>query len=288
MFSKLNLRTKSILLLIMTAVLWSSGGLLIKSVKWNPIAIAGMRSAISALIIFLYLKKPTITWSKIQIGAAIAYSATVILFISANKMTTAANTILLQFTAPIYVAIFAAFFLKEKTRTSDWITVFTVITGMALFFFDKLDITGFWGNILAAFSGVSFAAFTIFMRMQKDGSPLESVLLGNILTAIIGLPFMFQSSPGTNGWLFLSLLGIIQLGIPYILYSIAIKHLTALETVLITVIEPILNPIWVLMLLNETPGLWALIGGLIVIAAITTRQIRSGLIARTNRKKVAG
>jgi len=233
MYKKLNKRSKAILLLIITATLWSTGGLLIKSVNWNPLAIAGTRSAISAMVLYLYIRKPNFTWSKSQLGAALAYAATVILFVSANKMTTAANTILLQ-----YIAIFATIFLKEKTRVIDWISVLIVFGGMTLFFVDKLDITGFWGNILAALSGVSFAFFTIFMRMQKNGSPLESVLLGNIITAIIGLPFIFSSNPSTSGWMFLILLGTIQLSIPYILYSKAIKELTALETVLITVIEP--------------------------------------------------
>ena len=277
-----NTRSKSILLLIITAALWSLGGLLIKLVNWNPIAIAGMRSAISAVILYVYLKRPIFTWSKSQIGAALAYVATVLLFVSANKMTTAANTILLQFTAPVYVAIFSAVFLKEKTKLIDWLSIFLVIGGMTLFFIEKLDITGFWGNIIAALSGVSFAFFTIFMHMQKNGSPLESVLLGNIITAIIGLPFMLQSNPGGSGWLYLSLLGVIQLGIPYILYSKAIKYLSALETVLITIIEPILNPIWVLLLLNETPGSWSLLGGFIVIFGITIRHIMNNLSKKQN------
>ncbi len=288
MHINLSNRSKAILLLIVTATLWSTGGLLIKSVNWNPLAIAGMRSAISALVLYLYVKKPNFTWSKSQIGAALTYAATVILFVSANKMTTAANSILLQFTAPIYVAIFAAIFLKEKTRVIDWISVIIVFGGMTLFFVDKLDITGFWGNILAALSGVSFAFFTIFMRMQKNGSPLESVLLGNIITAIIGLPFVFSSSPGTTGWLFLVLLGTVQLSIPYILYSTAIKELTALETVLITVIEPILNPIWVLLLLNEVPGTWSIVGGIIVILTIIIRYIIINISkkARLQQKKI--
>lgn len=273
MYKILNTKSKSIILLIITATLWSIGGILIKLINWNPIAIAGMRSLISAIILYIYLRKPKFTWSKSQFGAALAYAATVLLFVSANKMTTAANAILLQFSAPIYVASFAAIFLKEKTRLFDWICVITVIGGMTLFFFDKLDAAGFWGNIIAALSGVSFAFFTIFMRMQKDNSPLESVLLGNIITAIIGIPFTLQASPGTSGWLYLTLLGVIQLGIPYILYSKAIKHLPALETILITVLEPILNPIWVLLLLNESPGPWSIAGGFIVILAITIRHL---------------
>jgi len=185
----------------------------------------------------------------------------------------AANAILLQFTAPIYVAFLAAWLLKEKTRLYDWLTVFVVIGGMGLFFLDNLSMQGVWGNLIAAASGVTFALFTVFMRMQKDGSPLESVLLGNILTALIGLPFLSLAMPTSNGWLLLVGLGVVQLGIPYILFSRAIKHATALEAILIPIIEPLLNPLWVFLILGETPGMFALAGGVIVMAAVTTRCV---------------
>ncbi len=280
-----NENSYSILLLVMAAMMWSIGGLLIKLVDWNPLAIAGMRSAIASIVLLFFLKKPKLTWSKVQIGAAIAYVGTVILFVSANKMTTAANAILLQFTAPIYVALFSSWLLKEIIRIFDWIIIIVVMGGMSLFFFDHLSVTGMWGNIVAIGSGVCFAFFTIFMRMQKDGSPLESVFLGNVLTAIIGLPFMFKGGgPDTSGWLGLLLLGVVQLGIPYILYSRAIKYVTALEAILIPIIEPLLNPIWVFLLLDETPGIWAFTGGLIVLAAITIRCIISVREARNNRR----
>lgn len=275
-------RPRAILLLVVTAVLWSLGGILIKSVELNPLAIAGMRSAIAAVILLIALKKPKLNFSGPQIGAAFAYVGTVVLFVTANKMTTAANAILIQYTAPIYVAIFGALILKEKTRLFDWIIVLVVIGGMALFFFDHLSANGVIGNIVAAFSGVSFAFFTIFMRMQKDGSPLESVFLGNILTALIGLPFMFKSIPTTGDWKNLLLLGILQLGIPYILYSRAIKHVTALEAILIPVLEPILNPVWVFLMLGEAPSHIALLGGVIVIMAVTVRCVAPILMNRNS------
>lgn len=275
-------RAKSIVLLVITAILWSSGGILIKVIDWNPLAIAGLRSAIAAAVLLIVLKRPKINWSFPQVGAALAYAAMVILFVSANKMTTAANAILLQFTAPIYVALLGAWFLKEKTKLMDWITIFFVFCGMALFFLDNLSTSGFLGNILAMISGVCFALFTIFMRMQKDGSPLESVFLGNVLTAIIGIPFMFQSAPNKAGWVSLVLLGVIQLGIPYILYSKAIKHVTAIEAILIPVIEPILNPVWVFLMMGEAPAKWAIFGGCVVITAVTIRCVLLTVQARKN------
>jgi len=266
-------RTKAIVLLVITAILWSLGGVLIKSIKLNPVAIAGIRSAIAAVVLLIVIKKPKITWSFPQIGAALAYSGTVILFVMANKTTTAANAILLQYTAPIYVALFGAWFLKEKTKIFDWVIILIVLGGMALFFLDHLTTSGILGNILAAASGVCFGFLAIFMRMQKDGSPLESVLLGNILTAVIGIPFMFNSALTAEGWSMLLIMGVVQLGIPYILYSMAIKHVTALEAILIPIIEPILNPVWVFLMLGEVPGTWAIIGGIIVVAAVTLRCV---------------
>lgn len=268
-------RPKAILYLAITAILWSLGGLLIKSVNSSPLAIAGVRSGISSLIILMAIGKPKFNWSFSQIGAAICYSALVLLFVAANKNTTAANAILIQYTAPIYVALLGAWLLKEKVKLLDWVTIVLAIGGMLLFFLDDISMEGVFGNILAAASGLAFAMFTIFMRMQKDGSPIESVLLGNILTAIIGVPFVFGGMPDEKGWLFLVVLGVVQLGLPYILYSKAIKHVTALEATLIPIIEPILNPVWVFLVLGETPGKWAIIGGVIVIVVVTGRCLIS-------------
>jgi drug/metabolite transporter (DMT)-like permease len=261
------------LLLAATAALWSIGGLLIKLVDASPLAISGARAAITSVVLLVYLRKPKFNWSVPQLGAAISCSATAILFVTATKTTTAANAILLQSTAPIYVAVLGAWLLKEKATRYDWLTVAVVMGGMGLFFIDNLSIVGLWGNICAALSGISFALFTIFMRMQKDGSPMESILLGNLFTAIIGLPFLYQSAPSPSGWIYLLILGVFQLGIPYVFYTVAIKNVTALEAVLIPVIEPILNPVWVFMILGEIPGPSALIGGAIVLISITLKCV---------------
>lgn len=267
--NSLGNRPKAILYLVITALLWSLGGLLIKLVNANALAIAGTRSAIASLIIWMYLRKPKFTWSAAQIGAALAYTGTVIFFVVANKLTTAANAILLQYTAPVYVAILGAWLLKEKVKLYDWGAILLTIGGMVLFFMDSLDTGGIVGNIIALLSGISFALFTVFMRMQKDGSPLESVLLGNALTALIGLPFLFRNMPDTRGWIGLLILGVVQLGVPYILYASAVKHLTALETILIPVLEPVLNPVWVYLTIGEAPGTMAFVGGAVVLVVIT-------------------
>ena len=268
---------KAIGFLIVTAILWSSAGLLLKMISWNPIAIAGMRSAIAAIVLLAFLRRPHMTWSSAQIGGAIAYTVTVILFVSANKLTTAANAILLQYTSPIYVALFGAWFLRERATRLDWITISVVMGGMGLFFLDDLTTGGFWGNVCAISSGVAFACFVLFMRKQKNDSPLESVFLGNILTALIGFPFMFQTVPTASSWVGLILAGVIQLGLSQVLYAAAIKHVAALEAILIAVIEPILNPLWVLLVLGEAPGPWAFLGGFIVLVSVTIRYVVTAL-----------
>jgi len=266
-----NQRYKAIALLVITAIMWSTGGILIKLVDWNPIAISGVRSIIAALIILIALKKPKFKLSFNMVGGAVVYAATLIFFVTANKMTTAANAILLQYTAPIYVALIGAWFLGEKTTWIDWATIICVIGGMVLFFLDHIDTGGFWGNIFAILSGVCFAGVAMFMRKQKHDSPLESIFLGNILIAIFAIPFMFKSMPDAKSWAGLVILGVVQIGIPYILYSIAIKNVTALEAVLIPVLEPVLNPVWVFLFAGEVPGFWSLIGGFIVLFFITLR-----------------
>ena len=266
-------RYKAIGFLIMTAILWSSGGLLLKMISWNPMAIAGMRSAIAAIVLLAFLRRPHMTWSSAQIGGAIAYTITVILFVSANKLTTAANAILLQYTSPIYVALFGAWFLRERATRLDWVIILVVMGGMVLFFLDDLTTGGFRGKVGAISSGVTFACFVLFMRKQKNDSPVESVLLGNILTALVGFPFMFEAMPNASSWIGLVLLGVFQLGLSHALYAAAIKHVAALEAILIAVVEPILNPIWVLLVMGEAPGPWALLGGFVVLVSVTIRYV---------------
>ena len=269
----MEIRYKAIIFLLLSAFLWSSGGLLIKLVSWNPVAIAGLRGLIAMVVIIAYVRHPHFTWSFSQIGGAIAYAITVTLFVIATKLTTAANAILLQYTAPVYVAFLGAWFLGERARWFDWLTIFVVIGGMTLFFLDYLTPGNQLGNICAILSGVGFAFFVLFMCKQKNESPLETVLLGNFFTGLIGLPFMFESMPGALSWLGLLFLGVVQLGLSYVLYSEAIKHVTALEAILIPGIEPILNPIWVFLMLGERPGKWALVGGFVVLMSVTFRSL---------------
>lgn len=268
------------MLLVITAILWSSGGLLIKAIDWHPLAIAGFRSAIAAVVIRLAFRGQRLNFSRPQLIGAAGYAGTVMLFVASTKLTTAANAILLQYTAPVFVALLAAWFLGEKPRPADWLTIGVVFGGMVLFFQDKMSAGGMLGNILALASGFTMAVMGVAMRHQKDGSPFGSVLLGNVATVACGLPFMTAPLPDLTGWAALVTLGFFQLGLSYVLYSIAVKHVTALEAILITTIEPILNPVWVFLLIGERPGPWSLAGGVVIIAAIVGRYLWPELKAR--------
>jgi drug/metabolite transporter (DMT)-like permease len=269
-----------VLLLLATAILWSLGGVLIKSIDLAPAAIAGARSLIATVIISLVMPGIVRKISPRAIPGAIAYSATVFLFVVATKLTTAANAIFLQYTAPIYIAMISPWFLGERTMWHDWLLVLLALSGVGLFFFDQLSLQGFSGVIAALGSGMAFAWLTVLMRHQKEGSPEAVILLGNALTFLIALPWMFpiprihQSGPQ------LLLLGIVQLTIPYLLYSVAIRHVRALDASIISIIEPVLNPIWVMLVMSEHPSFWSIVGGTIVLATSLTRSLVSSRNAR--------
>ena len=269
--------------LLLAAILWSLGGVLIKSIDWHPMAIAGGRSAIAIPLMLACIGWPKFSFSRAQIGGAIGYALTVILFVFATRMTTAANAIFLQYTAPIYVAVIGRWYLGERALRIDWLVIAVALGGIALFFLDRLTVSGFWGNIVALCSGLAFASVAIFLRKEKAGSPVTSIILGNVIVAVAGAPFMLQSSLGDGGVWRLLLLGTLQLGLPYVLYATAIKHVTALEATLIPLLEPVLNPLWVMLTLGERPGGWAMVGAALVLAAVLTR----GAVMMTGRRQIS-
>lgn len=264
---------RAVLLLIIASILWSLGGVLIKSVDWPSMAKAGARSLLAAGVMWAWLRRPQFSWSPIQIGAAVTYAALVFLFVLANDLTTAANAIFLQYTSPIYVALLGGWLLGEKARRIDWICIVVALGGIALFFRDGFSTSGFWGNIAALCSGLGAAMLAMLLRKEKDASPASSLLLGNLLAAAIGLPFLLGHPITGQQCAIIGVLGVVQLGIPYLLYSAAIKRVTALEAILISMLEPILNPIWVAMAKGEVPGPWSLAGGALVLGAVLIRGL---------------
>ncbi|MDP1991060.1 MAG: EamA family transporter [Syntrophales bacterium] len=279
-------KSAGILAMAATAFLWSIAGLFIKVIDWNPIAIAGMRSVIASIVIFFYLKRPEFNFSFPQVAAAIAHAATMLLFVAANKTTTAANAILLQYTAPVLTAFIGAVLLKERPRVEHFAALPLAAAGMIIMFFNELGGGNLFGNVLALMSAITLSFYFVFMRMQKDGSPLESILLSHWLTAIICviislfLPFPQVTLKSLAA---IAVLGIVQLGLSAILFSIAIKRVSAISANLIAVIEPVFNPVWVFIAIGEAPGVNALIGGGIIVLAVT---IASVISARSKERPI--
>jgi len=257
------------------ALLWSTGGLFVKLVSWNPFALAGIRSLVGGLVILIYVRRPRFTWSFAQIAGALCYAACMIGFVTANKLTTAANAILLQYTAPLYAAIFGWIFLKEKASALDWVTIAVVVGGMTLFFMDRLSVGNMLGNVVAIASGVFFAGAIVAFRAQKEGSSLESILLSHAVTFAVSIPFLWSGWPSLAGWGGMAFLGVFQIGISSILLSYGVKHVTALQSLLTSVLEPIFNPLWVFLAIGELPGPRALAGGAVILVAVTTRSVLS-------------
>ena len=160
-------RRSAIFLLLVTGVLWSSGGLFIKLIPWHPISISGIRSGLSALVIYIYRRSAPIYLGKYVWAGAISYSVMVICFVFVNKITTSGNVIIIQYAAPIYVALFSFSFLGEKANIADWVSILVIFVGLSSFFYEDLSHFQLWGNILSILSGIGFAGLTLCMRKEK-------------------------------------------------------------------------------------------------------------------------
>lgn len=282
---------RALVLLAVCGLLWSTAGVMIKLVDWNVGAIWSTRSAIAATALWLIRRPSSVGISAAEWRAACALAATTGLFILANKLTTAANAILIQYSAPIWVALLASWLLGERPSRLDWLTIATVIGGVVLFFVEQLTFDHVAGNLVALGAGVAFALnVTAFRKVAlttgRTGplDPLRPMLLGNVIGAVLGAPFLVMSPPpGLTGWSALVALGLFQQAAAYLLYAWSIRHATALEATLIPVIEPILSPVWVAIAFGERPGPWALVGGAIVIGAVTARATlgRRAVVAAT-------
>lgn len=264
---------RGILFVVGAALFWSFGGLWIKLVEMNGLAVAGGRSAIAAALVWMYMRGARPRMTREMLLGAVAYAGTVIFFVLANKNTTAANAILIQYTAPVYVALLSSRMLRERIGRLDWLTIVVVIGGMVLLMLDGLTSGGLFGNVLALVSGVFFALCVIAIRMGRGGNAIGMVLYGNVLTAVIGLPFAVATPPGANDLLYLALLGVVQLGLGYILFVEGLKSVSAIEGALLPVIEPVLNPVWVAIFASERPSVVTIIGGALIVGAVTLRSL---------------
>lgn len=204
---------------------------------------------------------------------AISFALILILFVTSNKLTTAANAIFLQFTAPIYLLFLEPIFLKTKFDRKSLITVIVCIIGMALFFFGKLEVGNIYGNIIAILSGISFAFFSLFLKWKKQlhqtPNTLNNVIVGNVIVALFCIPFVYNKLELTSTeTMILIYMGVIQIGISYIIFNEGIKYVSATESMIIAMLEAIFNPIWVFLGVGEKPSVFAVAGGLIILSAI--------------------
>ena len=267
-------RHKAVSLLLLTGIIWSTGGFIIKLIPWPPMVIAGLRSGITAVVIFFYVRPKNFNFSFNTWAGAFCYALMVICFVIGNKLTTAGNVILIQYAAPVYVAIFSFSFLGEKASKFDWLAIIIIMLGLIFFFLEELSLTQLWGNVFSILSGFGFAGLTLMMRKQKNERPIDSVLIGNILTFFICSPFYFGGlTTDTNAWAMIIFLGIIQLGLSYILFGIVIRHVSALDPIIYPVIEPICNPIFAFLFLDESMSATSQIGGGLVIVGILGRGL---------------
>ncbi len=266
-------KRNALLLMVLVTLIWSANGLLIKLVSWSPMPISGLRSLFAAIALLPFLGKPRHIISLDTFAGALGFAGALITFVIATKLTTAANAIFLQLTAPVYVALFSGWILGERIRPLDWVITAVIISGMLLFFGDGLTVDGFWGNISAIVSAICWSIFVLFSRKQKDDSPLKIPILGHIICVFVGVPFIINAGMPESGWFWIVPMGALGAGLSFVLYTAVIKRLKAIEAIITQTIEPIFNPVWVFLVIGEMPGRWALLGGMIVISSVSLHAI---------------
>ncbi len=268
-----------VFLVLIAVLLWSTGGLFIKSTTIDAYQITFFRSLFAALTVLILTRKDGLKINTFGIVTSIIYALLLFLFVWATKKTTAANAIFLQYTAPIYILILAPFVIGEKFHLRDLVTVVVVLAGMSLFFVGQLRLEDYQGNTAALFSGIFLGLYIMLLRHPKaEGlNPAIAVIYGNFLLALVNAPTGISAIPSMTpmDWFAVTFLGIVQIGISYILFIKGVRGGTRpLDASLIGFIEPLLNPVWVFIFIGERPLKEAILGGAIIITAIAVHTIR--------------
>jgi drug/metabolite transporter (DMT)-like permease len=268
-------RKKAIILLLTAAALWSTSGLFIKLIDWKPLSILGGRTFVVFFVFLIYMRRLNLRLSPMKVAGAFSYVSVQLFFIIATKLTAAANAVFLHYTGPLYVLLFGYWFLGERPSRADWISMPLIFIGLLLFLGDGFRSGGIEGNIFGVLSGMSLAAMLLCLRREKSHDPEDFILLGCLIGIVIGFPSMIKETFTIQSVGIILFMGIIQMGIAYIFFTMAIKQLDALETSLIIFVEPIFNPVWVFLVIGEIPGSLALVGGVLVIGTAVARAIIS-------------
>lgn len=265
---------------LLAVLLWSTGGLFIKMTTLDAFSVNAGRSLFAALTVAAFTFRKGLKLDGFTLLTSFLYAGTLTCFVYANKTTTAANAIFLQYTAPIYILILSPFLLKEKFRVRDLITVAFCLGGMSLFFMEspdaenKLASNVFIGNLAALLSGVFFGLYFVLLRHPRSlahKNPSVSVFWGNLIIVLLMIPLLLQNPPAPNALDVTAILflGIFQIGIAYLLFTYGISAgVRSLDASIMGFVEPLLNPVWVFLILGERPSRWAIIGGAIIIATV--------------------
>jgi drug/metabolite transporter (DMT)-like permease len=277
--------------IVAAAILFSTGGAAIKATSFDGlsggIAVACFRSGVAALAIAILLPRSRRNWSWRTLLVGFTFAVTLILFVAGNKLTTSANTIFLQSTAPLWIALTAPFLLRERIVRRDVIFMTVLAVGLALFFVDAtapIDTAPrpLLGNILAVISGVGWAGTVMGLRWlgRRDGADAAAAatVSGNLIAFLVCLPFAVGPATDSVGsdWLWILYLGIIQIGLAYVFITKAMPHLRALEVSLLLYVEPALNPVWSWMAHGETVGKFAILGGVLILGATAIKTWQDG------------
>jgi drug/metabolite transporter (DMT)-like permease len=281
-----NPKVSPLLFVLAAALLWSTGGLFIKWTSLSGLELSCFRAFFALLTVALFTRHEGFGLNSITTAAAILYAVLVILFVMATKETTAANAIFLQYTAPVYMLLLEPVVYKEKFRGRDLVTVLVCIGGMALFFVGQLRPQDVAGNVMALTSGFFFALYFLLLRHPKARAVnrASSVIYGNLLCVLISAPWGLAAiaSVGAHDLMSVMYLGVVQLGISYTLFTVGMtRGVRSVDAGIICYIEPVLNPVWVFLVLGERPSRWALLGGAIIITAVIIHML---LDARFKRR----
>lgn len=262
------------------ALLMSTGGLFIKMSPWNGFSINGARCFFALFVVgaYLVLTRHRLKLNRWVLLGSVFVSGTCLLYSVANTLTTAANAIVLQFTAPIFVMLLQAVFWKKKPTRLQILCCILVLTGVAFFFLDGLSAGNTLGNLLALCAGLSYAGVFLLNELP-DADPISSVFFAEVLSALAGLPFLLgETDFGPMAWTSVILLGVFQVGLAYVFMCRGLSGTPAVTASLITGIEPILNPILVAIFFRETIGLLALPGAVLVVGTVLYYNVRSAKI----------
>ncbi|HJQ27208.1 MAG TPA: EamA family transporter [Blastocatellia bacterium] len=273
-----------VLFILFAVLLWSTGGLFIKVTTIDAFAVNCGRSLFAVITIGIFTYKKGLRLSPFTFLTSLLFAGILISFVYATKTTTAANAIFLQYTAPIYILILSPLILKDRFRGVDLITVVLCLAGMSLFFWDapKTDTLApnmFVGNLVALASGVLFALYFILLRHRRSlesKNAAVSAFYGNLLVVLFMLPFLavHPPQPTSKDVLAILYLGVIQIGVSYILFTYGMASgVRPFDASIIGFVEPLLNPVWVFLVVGERPSKLALVGGAIILLTVATHTI---------------